>query len=37
MYWDGSNLYGCIMSQKLPVVGFKWIEKKPKFKVYLNS
>ena len=26
-YLDGNNLYGWAMSQKLPVNGFKWIEK----------
>ena len=25
MYLDANNLYGWIMSQKLPVDGFKWI------------
>ena len=24
-YLDANNLYGCAMSQKLPVNGFKWI------------
>ena len=24
MYLDPNNLYGCVMSQKLPVDGFKW-------------
>ena len=27
MYLDANNLYGWIMSQKLPVNGFKWVEK----------
>ena len=27
MYLDGNNLYGCGVSQKLPVNGFKWIKK----------
>ena len=27
MYLDANNLYGWAMSQKLPVNGFKWIEK----------
>ena len=26
-YLDANNLYGYPMSQKLPVGGFKWIEK----------
>ena len=25
-YWDVSNLYGRLMSQKLPVNNFEWIE-----------
>ena len=25
MYLDASNLYGWVMSQKLPVNGFKWV------------
>ena len=25
-YWDGNNLYGWEMSQKLPVNKFEWIE-----------
>ena len=25
-YWDISNLYGCAMSQKLPVNNFEWIK-----------
>ena len=31
MYLDANNLYGCGMSQKLPVNGFKWVEKLSKF------
>ena len=27
VYLDANNLYGWAMSQKLPVGGFKWIEK----------
>ena len=27
MYLDGSNLYGLAISQKLPINGFKWVEK----------
>ena len=32
-YLDANNLYGWPMSQKLPVNGFKWVEKEhlPKF------
>ena len=30
-YWDVKNLYGWLMSQKLPVNGFKWVEDIPKF------
>ena len=27
MYLDGNNLYGWVMSQKLPVDGFEWVEE----------
>ena len=26
-YWDVNNLYGWVMSQKLPVNKFAWMEK----------
>ena len=31
MYLDAKNLYGWAMSQKLPVNGFKWVEKLSRF------
>ena len=31
MCLDASNLYGWLMSQKLPVNGFKWVKKVSKF------
>ena len=31
MYLDANNLYGWAMIQKLPVNGFKWVEKLSKF------
>ena len=31
MYLDANKLYGWAMSQKLPVNGFKWIEKLSRF------
>ena len=31
MYLDADNLYGWVMSQKLPVDGFKWIKKLSEF------
>ena len=30
-YWDVNTLYGCAMSQKLPVNKFEWIKDVPKF------
>ena len=30
-YWDANNLYGCEMSQKLPVDGFEWTEETSQF------
>ena len=30
-YFDASNLYGWVISQKLPVNGFKWVEKLSRF------
>ena len=32
MHLDGNNLYEWTMSQKLPVDGFKWIEKLSEFR-----
>ena len=31
MYLDANNLYGWAMSHKLPVNGFKWLERLSKF------
>ena len=31
MYLDANNFYGCAMSQKLPVNGFKWVKNLSKF------
>ena len=31
MHLDANNLYGWVMSQQLPVHGFKWVEKLSKF------
>ena len=31
MYLDASNLYGWTMSHKLPINGFKWVEKLSRF------
>ena len=33
-YWGVNNLYNCLMSQKLLVNGFKWIEHLSKFNEY---
>ena len=30
-YWNASNLYGWVMSQKLPLDGFKWVEETCQF------
>ena len=30
-YWDVNNLYGWVMSQKLPVNNFEWTEETSKF------
>ena len=30
-YLDAKNLYGCVMPQKLPVNGFKWVKMLSKF------
>ena len=27
-YLDANNLYGCALSQKLPINGFKWVKQK---------
>ena len=41
MYLDANNLYGCAMSQYLPICGFKWMTEKQidklVNKVYINS
>ena len=31
MYLDANNLYGWVMSQKLPIIGFKWTEDLSEF------
>ena len=31
MYLDANNLYGWVMSQKLPVNDFKWVKKLSEF------
>ena len=30
-YWDGNNLYGWAMPQRLPVNNFEWIEETSQF------
>ena len=30
-YWDVSNLYGWVMSQKLPINKFEWIQNTSEF------
>ena len=38
MYLDANNLYGWVMSHKLPVNGFKWVEKLPRFnKIFIKN
>ena len=38
MYLDANNLYGWAMSQKLPVNGFKWVEKLSRFnEIFINN
>ena len=37
-YLDANNLYGFAMSQKLPVNGFKWVEKLSRFnKIFIRN
>ena len=31
-YLDANNLYGLAMSQKVPVIGFQWVEELSQFK-----
>ena len=31
LYLDANNLYGCAMCQRLPVIGFEWMEQLFKF------
>ena len=38
MYLDANNLYGWAMSQRLPVNGFKWVEKLSRFnEIFLRN
>ena len=38
MYLDANNLYEWGMSQKLPVIGFKWVEKLSRFnKIFIKN
>ena len=30
-YWDVNDLYGLLMSQKVPIDGFKWVEETSQF------
>ena len=30
-YWDVNDLYGLLMSQKVPIDGFKWVEEISQF------
>ena len=32
-YLDANNLYGSVMSQKLPINGFKWVKQKKIIKI----
>ena len=37
-YWDINNLYGWVMSQKLPTFNFKWVEDILQFtEVFINN
>ena len=33
MYWDMNNLYGDVILQKLPAIGFRWIRNLAMFNV----
>ena len=37
MYLDANNLYGCAMSQYLPIGGFKWMPEKPIDKLFIST